>query len=134
MLRQWEVSCRPDICFAVGMVSRYQSDPGKEHWIVVKHIFKYLWRTKDYMLVFQDESLVPIGYTDSDFQSDRESRRSTSGYVFTLGGGAISWRSVKQSRIAESTMEAEYIAASKAAKKAVWLKNFLLHLGVVPST
>ena len=69
---------RPDICFAVSMVSRYQSDPGEEHWIIVKHIFKYLQRTRDYMLVFQDESLVPIGYTDSDFQSDRESRKSTS--------------------------------------------------------
>ena len=78
------------------------------------------------MLVFQDESLVPIGYTDSDFQSDRDSRKSTSGYVFTFGGRAISWRSVKQSSIADSTMEAEYIAASEAAKEVVWLKNFLL--------
>ena len=69
---------RPDICFVVGMVSRYQSDPSEEHWILVKHIFKYLWRTRDYMLVYQDESLVPIGYTDSDFQSDIESRKSTS--------------------------------------------------------
>ena len=58
---------RSDICFAVGMVSRYQSDPGEEHWTAVKHIFKYLQRTRDYMLVYQDESLVPIGYTDSDF-------------------------------------------------------------------
>ena len=54
---------RPDICFAVGMVSRYQSDPGEEHWITVKHIFKYLRRTRDYMLVYHDESLEPIGYT-----------------------------------------------------------------------
>ena len=58
---------RPDICFVIGMISRYQSDPGKEHWIVVKHILKYLWRTRDYMLVYQDESLVSIGYTDLDF-------------------------------------------------------------------
>ena len=85
------------------------------------------------MLVYQDESLVPIGYTDSDFQSDKESKKSTSGYVFNLGGGAISWRSVKQSSTVDSTMEAEYIAASEAAKEAVWLKNFLLDLEVVPS-
>ena len=71
------------------------------------------------MLVFQDESLVSIGYTDSYFQSDRESRKSTSGYVFTLGGGAISWRSVKQSSIFDSTMEAEYIIDSEVAKEAV---------------
>ena len=64
------------------------------------------------MLVFQDKSLVPIGYIDSDFQSDRESRKSTFRYVFTLGGGAISWRSVKQSSIADSTMEVEYIVDS----------------------
>ena len=81
---------RPDICFAVGMVSRYQSEHGEEHWIAVKHILKYLRRTRDYMLVYQSKSLEPIGYTDLDFQSDIDSRKSTSGYVFTFGGGAIS--------------------------------------------
>ena len=54
---------RPDICYVVGMVNRYQSDPGEEHWIAVKHILKYLRRTRDYMLVYQDESLEPVGYT-----------------------------------------------------------------------
>ena len=58
------------------------------------------------MLVYQSKDLIPIGYTDFDFQSDLDFRKSTSGYVFTLGGGAISWRSVKQSYIADSTMEA----------------------------
>ncbi|RVW98285.1 Retrovirus-related Pol polyprotein from transposon TNT 1-94 [Vitis vinifera] len=124
---------RPDICFVVGMVSRFQSNPGREHWTAVKHIIKYLKRTRDYMLVFQSENLVPIGYTDSDFQSDQDYRKSTSGNVFVLGGGAISWRSIKQTCVADSTMEAEYVAASEAAKEAVWLINFLLDLGVVPS-
>ena len=59
---------RLDIRFAVGMVSRYQSDPGEEHWLAVKHILKYLRRTNDYILVYKDESLEPIGYNDSDFQ------------------------------------------------------------------
>ena len=77
------------------MVSRYQSDLGEEHWTMVKYIFKYFLRTRDYMLVYHEESLEPIGYTDSDFQSDIDSRKSTLGYVFTLGGGAISWRSIK---------------------------------------
>ena len=85
------------------------------------------------MFVYQDESLVPIGFISSNFQSDIESRKSTSGYVFTLGGGAISWRTVKQSSIVDSTMESEYIATSEVAKEAVWLKNFLMDLGVVPS-
>ena len=118
--------------FAIGMVSRYQSDPGEEHRTTVKHIFKYLRRTRDYMLVYQDESQEPIGHTNSDFQSDIDSRKSTSGYVFTFGGGAISW-SVKQSSIADSTMEAKYIATSEAAKEAIWLKNFLIDLEVVPT-
>ena len=86
------------------------------------------------MLVYHDESLEPVGYTNSDFQSDPDSIKSTFGYVFTLGGGAISWRSVKQSNIADSTMETEYIAKSEAAKEAVWLRNFLMGLEVVPST
>ena len=96
---------------------------------MVKHIFKYLKIMRDYILVYHDKSLEPIRYTDSDFQLDIDFRKSTLGYVYTLGGGAISWRSVKQSSIADSTMEVEYIAA----KEAMWLKNFLMDLEVVPS-
>ena len=87
---------RPDICYAVGIVSRYQSDPIEEHWIAVKHILKYLRRTRNYLLVYSSGSLETIGYTDSNFQGDIDSRKSTSGYVFTLNGGAICWRSVRQ--------------------------------------
>ena len=86
---------RPDICYSVGMVSRYQSNPRPKHWQAVKHILKYLLRTRDCMLVYWCEDLIPIGYTDSGFQSDLDFRKSTSGCVFTLGGGAITWRSVK---------------------------------------
>ena len=63
---------RPDICFVVGMVSRYQSNPGQGHWTAVKYILKYLRRTRDYMLVYQADDLLPVGYTDSNFQSDRD--------------------------------------------------------------
>ncbi|KAH9752503.1 Integrase catalytic domain-containing protein [Citrus sinensis] len=122
---------RPDICFAVWMISSYQSNPGPEHWTAVKHIIKYLKRTKNYMLVYSGDELISVGYTDSDFMSDKDSRKSTSGYVFTLGSGAISWRSVKQSCIADSITEAEYVAASEAAKEAVWLCKFLQDLKVV---
>ena len=103
---------RPDICYAMGIVSRYQSDPREEHWIVVKHILKYLRRTRDYMLVYSSGSLETTGYTDSDFQGDINSRKSTYGYVFTLNGGVVCWRSVKQTCVADSTTEAEYMAAS----------------------
>ncbi|KAH9769114.1 hypothetical protein KPL71_011873 [Citrus sinensis] len=123
---------RPDICFAVGMVSRYQSNPGPEHWTAVKHIMKYLKRTKNYMLVYSGDELIPVGYTDSDFMSDKDSKKSTSGYVFKLGSGAISWMSVKQSCITDSTTKAEYVATSDAAKEAIWLRKFLRNLEVVP--
>ena len=78
---------RTNICYAVSIVSRYQSNLGFEHWTTVKHILKYLNRTKHYFLVFGSEDLTVQGYTDSDFQSDR---KSIYGFVFTLGKGAIS--------------------------------------------
>ncbi|XP_052297115.1 secreted RxLR effector protein 161-like [Citrus sinensis] len=79
--------------------------------------------------VFYDNQM---GYTDSDFKSDRDSRKSTSGYVFALGSGAISWMSVKQSCITDSITKAEYVATSEAAKEAIWLCKFLRNLEVVP--
>ena len=69
---------RPDIFYVVGIVSRYQSDPGGEHWIVVKHILKYLRRTRDYMLVYSSGILETIGYTDSDFQGEIDYQRKIS--------------------------------------------------------
>ncbi|KAL4016333.1 hypothetical protein IC575_023981 [Cucumis melo] len=80
---------RPDICYAMGIVSRYQSNPGLAHWTAVKTILKYLRRTRDYMLVYGSKDLILTGYTDSDFQTDRDYRKSTSGSVFTLNGGAV---------------------------------------------
>ena len=75
--------------------------------------------------------MIIVGYTDSDFQSDLDFKKSTSGCVFTLGGAAISWRSVKQSGIANSTMETKYVTTCEVAKEAVWLKKFLSDLGIV---
>ena len=83
------------------------------------------------MLVYRCEDLILIGCTDLDIQSDLDFRKSTLGCVFTLGGGAISWRSIKQSCITDSTMEVEYVATCEAAKEAIWLQKFLFDLGVV---
>ena len=79
------------------------------------------------------EELVIQGYTDAAFQTSTQDSRSQSGFVFVLNGGAVSWRSSKQETVADSTTESEYIAASEAAKEAVWIKNFINGLGVVPS-
>ncbi|XP_073121919.1 secreted RxLR effector protein 161-like [Henckelia pumila] len=124
---------RSDSSHAISIASRYQSNPGPEHWTAVKHILKYLNRTKHYCLVFGGEDLTIYGYTDSDFQSDIDDRKSTSGFVLNLGKGAVSWRSRKQDTTADSTTEAEYVAASEAAKEAIWIRKFVQELGIVPS-
>ncbi|KAL0400353.1 UNVERIFIED_CONTAM: Retrovirus-related Pol polyprotein from transposon TNT 1-94 [Sesamum radiatum] len=73
------------------------------------------------------------GYSDTSFQSDNDDAKSQSGYVFKLNGGVVAWKSSKQDTTADSTTEAEYIAASEATKEAVWMKNYIQELGVVPS-
>jgi len=125
---------RPDVSHALSLTSRYQSDPGEEHWTAVKNILKYLKRTKDMFLVYGgNEELVVKGYVDASFNTDPDDSKSQSGYVFILNGAAVSWRSSKQSTVAASTLEAEYMAASEAAKEGIWLKEFVTELGVVPS-
>ncbi|KAJ9557371.1 hypothetical protein OSB04_011985 [Centaurea solstitialis] len=126
---------RPDVAYSVSVTSRYQQNPGEPHWVAVKNILKYLRRTKEMFLVFggTEDEISVTGYSDASFQTDRDDFRSQSGYVFTLNGGAISWKSSKQDTIADSTTEAEYIATSDAAKEAVWLRNFLSDLRVVAS-
>ncbi|WJX96077.1 hypothetical protein P8452_77325 [Trifolium repens] len=125
---------RPDVSYALSATSRYQSDPGESHWIAVKNILKYLRRTKETFLVYGgEEELSVVGYTDASFQTDKDDFRSQSGFVFCLNGGTVSWKSSKQETVADSTTEAEYIAASSAAKEAVWIKKFISELEVVPS-
>ena len=123
----------PDIAFAVSVTSRFQSNPGLEHWVAVKAIFKYLRRTKYLVLTYGEGDLHLDGFTDFDFQSDIDDRKPISGFVFICNGAAVSWKSSKQSVTADSTTEAEYIAASDAAKEAVWIRKFTSQLGVVPS-
>ncbi|KAA0067896.1 gag/pol protein [Cucumis melo var. makuwa] len=123
----------PDICYVVGIVSGYQSNSGLAHWTAVKTILKYLRRIRDYMLVHGSKDLILIGYIDSDFQTDRDSRKFTSSSVFTLKEGAVVWRSIKQGCIADSTMEAENVVACEAAKESIWQRKFLTGLEVVPN-
>ena len=80
-----------------------------------------------------EDDLVVNGYTDASFQSDKDDFRTQSGYMFCLNGGAVSWKSSKQRTVADSTIEAEYIAASDAAKETVWIKKFIIELGVATS-
>ena len=90
------VCTRPDIAHAVGFVTRYMNDPGKEHWMVVKWILKYLRGTTSHALCFGGSSTVLQGYVDSDMESEKDIRRSTTRYVFTMGGTTMSWISKLQ--------------------------------------
>ncbi|KAL3497598.1 hypothetical protein ACH5RR_040330 [Cinchona calisaya] len=87
---------RPDVSYALSVTSRFQSKPGSGHWMTVKNILKYLRKTKDIFLIHGGQKLTVYGYTDASFQSDKDDRKSRSGYLFTLNGGALSWKSSKR--------------------------------------
>ena len=123
------ICTRPDIAQAVGVVSRFMADPGKEHWNTVKRILRYIKGTSDAALCFGGSEFIVKGYVDSDYAGDLDKRKSTTGYVFTLAGGAVSWLSKLQTVVALSTTEAEYMAATQACKEAIWIQRLLGELG-----
>ena len=115
---------RPDIAYAVSRVTRFCAKPTVEHWTAVKRILRYLKGTSNLGLLYREDTPAEItGYSDADWAGDVGDRKSTSGYVFLLGGAAISWKSSKQTCVALSTAEAEYVALSAAAQEAVWLQQ-----------
>ncbi|RVX07413.1 Retrovirus-related Pol polyprotein from transposon TNT 1-94 [Vitis vinifera] len=109
-------------------------NPGKDHWKAAKKVMRYLQGTKDYKLMYRwTNNLEVVGNSDSDFAGCVDSRKSTSGYIFILVSGAISWRSVKQTMTATSTMKAEFISCFEATSHGVWLKSFIFGLRVMDS-
>ncbi|GKD32151.1 retrovirus-related pol polyprotein from transposon TNT 1-94 [Tanacetum coccineum] len=123
------ICTRPDIAHAVGVVSRYMAEPGREHWEAVKRILRYIKGTSNVALCFGESDLIVKGYIDSDYAGDLDGSKSTTRYVFTLCGGSVSWVLKLQSVVAMSTTEAEYVAVAQASKEAVWLKMLLEELG-----
>ncbi|KAK4391393.1 Secreted RxLR effector protein [Sesamum angolense] len=100
---------------------------------MVKTILKYLRRTKDIFLIYGSGQWILEGYSYASFQSDDADAKSQSGFVFRLNGGVVAWKSFKQATTADSTTKAKYIPVSEAAKEAVWMKNYIQDLSVVPS-
>ncbi|GKB85217.1 retrotransposon protein, putative, ty1-copia subclass, partial [Tanacetum coccineum] len=112
------------------------ANPCELHWTAVKNILKYLRNTKDMFLVYGGNPSTELRvecYCDAGFKTDRDDTKSQTGYVFVLNGGAVDWKSSKQSTFAMSAAESEYIAASEAAIEAVWIRKFILGLGIVPT-
>lgn len=118
------VGTRPDIAHAVGVVSRFMGNSGREHWEAVKWILRYVKGTTDYGLWFTKGTEFKVdGYCDADFASDRDRSRSVTGYLFQVGGNTISWRSGLQPIVGLSTTESEYMSLTEGAKEALWLKG-----------
>ena len=121
---------RPEIAFAAGYLSRFMQNPGPAHWKAAKYVLRYLNGTRATGIRYQkqqDEELH--GYSDSDFASDVDTRKSTSGYCFIHSGGCVSWRSKKQTIVAHSTVEAEYIALSFSVREALWIQKLMAETG-----
>lgn len=116
---------RPDISYAVNLLSRYCENPGRGHWIAVKRILRYLKGTREYHLVYGQETSELIGYCDADWAGDIDQRKSTTGYLFTYGGGAISWSTKRQPTVALSSTEAEFMSMTAATQEALWLQQLL---------
>ena len=128
---------RPDIQFAVGLVSQFGGNPGKPHLDATKRIMRYLKGTVNFGLTLgrqENETIDLVGWTDSNWAQDPDSRCSVGGFIFDIAGGSISWSSKKQPTVALSTVEAEYMAASNATKEAIWLRVLLTDMGYPQST
>jgi hypothetical protein len=123
---------RPDISFAVNLISRFLSNYNRTHWEAVKRIFKYLKGTVDLGIMYKNSGseIELVGYTDSDFAGDIDTRRSTSGFIFELSNGPVTWSSQRQKMVTLSTTEAEYVAASLATREALWLRQLLNDVGL----
>ena len=118
------VATRPDIAYAVSTLSQFLNNPGVLHWEATKRVFRYLAGTKDYELTYGGERHDLEGFTDTD-GAMQEHRHAISGYAFLFDGGAVSWASKKQELITLSTAETEFVAATHAAKEAIWLRKLL---------
>ena len=123
------VCTRPDIAHVVGVVSKFMSRPGKQHWEVVKWILRYLRGSSDTCLCFTSANLKLQSYVDVDFVGDINSSKSTARFVFTLGDTAISWASNLQNIVILSTTEVEYVVPTEAGKEMICLHGFLNELG-----
>ena len=123
---------RPDVLHAVGVLSQFSANPGKTHLESLKRVLRYLKGTAHYTLILGRQgmnSVDLVGWTDSDWAQDPDTRRSIGGFVFDVAGSKVAWSSKKQPTVALSTVESEYMAASNATKEAIWLRVLLEEMG-----
>jgi hypothetical protein len=124
------ISTQPDIAFTVWSLSQFSSNPGPQHLTAVKRVYHYLKGTIDLSITCLGDKKSDITlYSDADWGSNADDRRSISGYVSILSGGATTWSSKKQPTVALSSMEAEYMALSNATRENIWIRSLFSELG-----
>jgi hypothetical protein len=126
-----QVATRPDLSYAVNLLSRYANNPGQRYWEALKHTLAYLKGTSDYGITYQHGGdLRPFGYVDTDYAGDGDSSHSTEGHVFFVAGGPVLWASKRQETVALSTVEVEYTAFTRASQQAMWISKSLAEVGL----
>jgi hypothetical protein len=127
------LATRPDMAFSVCLAARYMERPTEMHVAAVKRILRYLKGTLNLGILYKcktDNNLILQGWSDSDYAGDYDDRKSTSGYIFTMGTSAICWSSKKQPIVTLSTTEAEFVSAASCACQCIWVRSILQHLNV----
>ena len=120
---------RPDIAFSVNLLARYSFSPTRRYWNGIKHVLRYLRGTSDMGLFYSKKSKSQLlGYADAGYLSDPHKARSQTGYVFTCGETAISWKSVKQTMVATSSNHSEILAIHETSRECIWLRNMIQHI------
>ncbi|KAL7150071.1 hypothetical protein ABFS83_05G083800 [Erythranthe nasuta] len=128
------VCSRPDLAYAASVISRFMADLGQAHWEALKWTLRYMKGSAEIGLLFKRNDRITCdawkGFVDSDYAGSIDTRKSLTGYVFTLFGTAVSWKSNLQSVVALSTTKAEYMAVTEAVKEAIWMIGILQELGI----
>nr|GEX44518.1 zinc finger, CCHC-type [Tanacetum cinerariifolium] len=123
---------RPYIAYVIGRLSMHTSTPGKENWDAINRVFKYFKKTMDYGLEYSGDPSLLEGYTDASWITNQDDYTSMNGWIFTLGGGSVSWGSKKKSCLTDSTMATEFVALASCCKEAEWLRDLLINIPLWP--
>ena len=121
---------RPDLCTAVHMLAQHMADPAERHWTQLKGVLRYLAGTRALGITYGTSEDKMAGWSDADYATCKDTRRSRTGFIYTVYGGAVAWTSKKQSVVAQSSAESEYIAGAAAAREGAWLRRMCWDLGV----
>jgi hypothetical protein len=126
---------RPDLALPLAYLSRFASQPLEHHYVAIKRVMRYVNHTKNHGILYGgDQGQTPKAWVDADFARDPRDRKSTSAYVFCYNQGAVAFKAHKQSTVALSTRDAEYMALSEAVSEAIWEQNLLRELDLTPGS